>query len=148
MKLCQKLSVILRRTLAYHRQDRYGSCEELLIDLEKAKKRLEYLIAINMYEDTEAKMEYVPNPVDTKAIELPDYLIELTEKIAENVHEVWAQGRISQGWTYGEKRDDNAKTTPCLVPYSELSEEEKEYDRNTAMETIKLIIALGYKIEE
>lgn len=91
---------------------------------------------------------YTPKPVDTSNISLPADLISLTEQIAENVHEVWAQGRIAQGWTYGEKRDDENKKTPCLVPYSELSEIEKEYDRNTAIETIKLIIALGYKIEK
>ena len=91
---------------------------------------------------------YIPKPIDTRGVQLPDDLIALTEKIAENVHEVWAQGRISQGWTYGEKRDDENKTTPCLVPYSELSDSEKEYDRNTAIETIKLIMALGYKIEK
>lgn len=91
---------------------------------------------------------YIPKPIDTSAIILPDDLIALTEKIAENVHEVWAQGRISQGWTYGEQRDDENKKTPCLVPYSELSDSEKEYDRNTAIETLKLIVALGYKIEK
>ena len=77
---------------------------------------------------------------------LPDDLIALTEQIAENVHDIWAQGRIAEGWTYGPTKDESKKTTPCLVPYSELSESEKEYDRNTAMETIKLIVALGYKI--
>ncbi len=91
---------------------------------------------------------YTPNPVDTSNIKLPDELLELTEEIAENVHEIWSVGRISQGWTYGEKRDDVKKKTPCLVPYSELSESEKEYDRNTALETLKLIVALGYKIEK
>lgn len=91
---------------------------------------------------------YTPQPIDTSEIKLDEDLIKLTEKIAENVHEVWAQGRISQGWKYGEKRDDANKTTPCLVPYSELSEAEKEYDRNTAIETIKLIIALGYKVQK
>lgn len=91
---------------------------------------------------------YKPNPLDTSSIVLSDGLIELTEKIAENVHEVWAAGRISQGWTYGEQRNDEKKTTPCLVPYNELTEQEKEYDRKTAMETLKLIIALGYKIEK
>lgn len=75
-------------------------------------------------------------------------MLNLTEKIAENVHEVWAAGRISEGWTYGEKRDDSVKKTPCLVPYSELPENEKDYDRNTAIETVKLIISLGYKIEK
>lgn len=91
---------------------------------------------------------YTPKPVDTSKIELPKELLELTEKIAENVHDIWAVGRISQGWTYGEKRDDDKKTTPCLVPYDMLSETEKEYDRATALETLKLIVALGYKIEK
>ena len=91
---------------------------------------------------------YTPKPIDTSKIELPEELLELTEKIAENVHENWSAGRISQGWVYGEERSDANKTTPCLVPYAELSEEEKEYDRKTAFETLKLIVALGYKIEK
>lgn len=91
---------------------------------------------------------YTPNPIDTSKIVLDEELLELTEKIAENVHEVWAVRRISDGWTYGEVRDDKAKTTPCLVPYSELSDEEKEYDRKTALETLKVITAFGYKIEK
>ena len=91
---------------------------------------------------------YTPQPIDTTNIILSDDLLELTEKIAENVHEVWSKGRISEGWTYGEKRDDNKKETPCLVPYSELPENEKEYDRNTALETIKTILSLGYKIQK
>ena len=91
---------------------------------------------------------YIPKPLDTSAVLLDDGLIELTEKIAENVHEVWAAGRIADGWTYGEKRDDEKKTTPCLVPYADLTETEKAYDRNTALETIKLIIARGYTVEK
>ena len=89
---------------------------------------------------------YQPNPIDTGSVELPKELLELTEKIAENVDENWSAGRIADGWTYGQTRDDAKKTTPCLVPYSELTETEKEYDRNTALETLRLIIALGYKI--
>ncbi len=91
---------------------------------------------------------YKPNPIDTRNVQLPQELLELTEKIAENVHENWSVGRINEGWTYGETRDDVKKTTPCLVPYDELSEGEKEYDRNTAIQTLKLIIALGYRIEK
>lgn len=91
---------------------------------------------------------YKPNPIDTSKIELPQDLLELTEKIAENVHENWSIGRIADGWTYGETRDDDKKTTPCLVPYSELSDSEKEYDRVTALQTLKLIVALGYKISK
>lgn len=89
---------------------------------------------------------YMPKPVDTSGIVLPEELLRLTEKIAENVHEVWAAERLAQGWRYGDKRDDALKTTPCLVPYSELPESEKEYDRNTTLETIKLIVSMGYRI--
>lgn len=90
---------------------------------------------------------YIPKPIDTTGVTLPENLISLTEQIAEQVHDIWAQGRIVEGWTYGEKRDDKLKQTPCLVPYNELSETEKNYDRNTALETLKLILTLGYRIE-
>ena len=91
---------------------------------------------------------YCPNPVNTDDIVLPPELQQLTESIAENVHEVWAAGRIRDGWTYGEERDDRKKTTPCLVPYSELPEQEKDYDRNTAINTLKLVIKMGYRIQK
>ena len=91
---------------------------------------------------------YIPKPIDTTSIHLSNDLLELTEKIAENVHEVWAEGRIKEGWTYGAVRNDAKKETPCLVPYDLLSDSEKEYDRNTALETIKLIIKLGYEIKK
>lgn len=91
---------------------------------------------------------YKPNPIDTSTVELPEELMALTEKIAENVHENWSASRIAEGWTYGEKRDDEKKTTPCLVPYSCLPEQEKEYDRNTALQTLKTIVLLGYKVEK
>lgn len=91
---------------------------------------------------------YIPKPVDTSCVVLPDDILSLTEKIAENVHEVWAQSRIAEGWTYGEQRDDAKKQTPCLVPYAALPEIEKDYDRNTAMQTLRLILALGYRIEK
>ena len=89
---------------------------------------------------------YNPTPIDTTDVILPDELLALTEQIAENVHDVWAVSRIKEGWTYGTMRDSSAKTTPCLVPYDELPEEEKAYDRNTALETLRLITKLGYKI--
>ncbi len=91
---------------------------------------------------------YKPNPMDTSAIQLPPELLALTEQLAENVHENWSAGRIADGWVYGKERDDEKRTTPCLVPYAELTEEERAYDRNTALQTLKLILALGYKIEK
>ena len=90
--------------------------------------------------------EYIPQPIDTSDISIPDDLLELTEKIAKNTHDVWAVGRIKDGWVYGEKRDDANKKTPCLVEYEDLPDSEKEYDRNTSLETIKLILKMGYDI--
>lgn len=91
---------------------------------------------------------YKPQPIETSAIRLPEELNPLVEQMAKNVHEVWAAGRIADGWTYGEKRDDEKKTHPCLVAYEELPESEKEYDRKTSLETLKFIIRAGYKIEK
>jgi hypothetical protein len=93
-----------------------------------------------------AKMEYVPAPVPTEGVEIPAELMELTEVMAKNVHEVWAEARMAEGWTYGLQRNDVLKTHPGLVPYEELPESERAYDRNTAIGTLKLIRALGYDI--
>ena len=91
---------------------------------------------------------YKPEPIDTSNIILSRELSDLTEKIAANVHDVWAAGRIQEGWTFGTVKDSAAKTTPFLVPYEELPETEKEYDRQTALETLKLIVKLGFRIEK
>ncbi len=90
---------------------------------------------------------YDPKPIDTSDVVLPEELLALTERIAENTHDIWAAGRIAEGWTYGDVKDSVKKTTPLLVPYSELPESEKAYDRNTSLETIKLIVKMGYRIE-
>jgi hypothetical protein len=90
---------------------------------------------------------YQPRPVDNSKVELSPDLLALTERLAENAHDHWARRRIAEGWTFGERRDDEAKRHPCLVPYDELPEAEKQYDRDTAMETLRAILALGYRIE-
>ena len=92
------------------------------------------------------KSSYVPQPMDTSDIKLPEGMDMLVELMAKNVHEVWAQNRIKQGWRWGVERSDSLKTHPCLVAYEELPEEEREYDRCTALETLKLITKLGFKI--
>lgn len=91
-------------------------------------------------------MPYTPKPIDTNQIELDDTLTGLTELLAKNAHDNWALERIRQGWTYGRTRDDGKKEHPCLIPYEDLPEEEKVYDRSTAMETLKAICAMGYHI--
>lgn len=94
------------------------------------------------------KTTYTPHPISTDDIELSKDILELSELIAENVHEVWTASRMSEGWTYGKERNDSLKQHPCLIPYNELPEIEKDYDRNTAMQTLKLIQKLGYTIKK
>ena len=94
------------------------------------------------------RQTYTPQPIDTSDIQLPAELEELVEEMSKNVHDVWSETRISQGWTYGPQRDDTLKTHPCLIPYEELPDSEKEYDRNTSIVTLKLILKLGFKIRK
>lgn len=92
------------------------------------------------------KHTYTPAPIDTGSVELPAELTALTEKLAENTHDIWAAGRLRDGWQYGPERNDTKKTNPTLVPYDQLPESEKQYDRNTALETLKVILKLGFQI--
>jgi len=92
--------------------------------------------------------DYYPHPIDTDCIVLPEEIQELTEKLAENTHDVWARQRLQEGWTHGPQRDDAGKKHPCLVPYTQLPEAEKQYDRATVVQTVKVILALGYRIEK
>ena len=91
-------------------------------------------------------LDYNPRPIDLEDVELSTDLIELREAIAENAHQVWADQRQEEGWTYGPQRDDEKKETPDMVPYSMLPYSEKEYDRRMAFDTIKLMKKLGYSI--
>lgn len=90
---------------------------------------------------------YNPIPIDISSIQLPQALLQQLEVIAKNVHEEWARKRIDEGWQYGPQRDDIMKLHPSLIPYEELSEVEKEYDRQTALSTLKMVISLGFYIE-
>jgi hypothetical protein len=93
-------------------------------------------------------MSYPPRPINTDATELSPDLLALTERLAEHAHDLWAQQRLADGWTHGPRRDDAARQHPCLVPYADLPESEKQYDRQAALGTLKAILALGYSIEK
>ena len=125
-------------------------------ELDEKTKHYDWLVVKNSISDLKIqnanpqetiKDKYIPNPISTNDVTLSSEILELSEKIAENVHEVWAQSRIAEGWTYGPQRDDTKKEHPCLVPYNELPEIEKEYDRHTSQETLKVIMKLGFKIK-
>lgn len=92
-------------------------------------------------------MPYQPQPVDTSGVVLPPGITALTERLARNAHEVWARQRMAGGWRWGAARDDVRREHPSLIPYDHLSESERDIDRQVALETIKTILALGYRIE-
>jgi hypothetical protein len=89
---------------------------------------------------------YRPSPIPTSGVTLPSELDALLERLAEHVHDLWALGRMAENWTWGEQRSDEARTHPDLVPYPELGEGEKAFDRTTARETLLAVLALGYRI--
>jgi hypothetical protein len=89
---------------------------------------------------------YSPAPVDTSGVVITREIADLTEFLARNTHENWAHQRLSDGWRWGPARDDGRREHPCLVAYDDLPEEEREYDRRTALETVRVILALGYRI--
>ena len=91
--------------------------------------------------------DYHPQPIDTVGLVLSDALQDLTERLAENNHDTWAITRLDAGWCWGPRRDDERKEHQDLVPYAELSEEEKNVDRATVTATLKAVLALGYRIE-
>ncbi|KAM6128234.1 ryanodine receptor 2 [Pterocles gutturalis] len=86
---------------------------------------------------------FTPVPVDTTQIVLPPHLERIREKLAENIHELWVMNKIELGWQYGPVRDDNKRQHPCLVEFSKLPEQERNYNLQMSLETLKTLLALG-----
>ena len=114
----------------------------LKLFLEAWRQSNNYLVVIN----TTDKFIYEPSPIGLDDVELSEDLSELQEAIAENAHEIWAKNRRDQGWSYGPERNDQKKETPDMIPYCNLPESEKLYDREMAMQTLKLVKKLGFDI--
>lgn len=106
------------------------------------EKSNNYLVVAN----TTDKFVYEPYPINLDDVTLSDDLTDLREAIAENAHEIWAKARADEGWTYGPERNDSKKENPDMVAYCNLPEGEKLYDREMAMQTLKLVQKLGFDI--
>lgn len=130
----------------------WWACRELIVERTKIFLRdLSREIgkaAENIVGDRDGRDAQDNGGENTDCNELPEELLELVEQMAERVHDVWMEERIHQGWSYGEKRDDVNKKHPCLIPYEELPEEEKIYDRNTSIETLMFVLNKGFKISK
>jgi hypothetical protein len=78
--------------------------------------------------------------------DIPKELQSVIESLAERAHEHWTAQRIRDGWTWGPERDDQARTHPCLVPYADLRESDREYDRRVVIGALKALLELGFRI--
>lgn len=90
--------------------------------------------------------DYQPKPLPIDHVAFDDGLLELVELLAEHAHDIWASQRINDGWSFGPARCDASRHHPCLVPYAQLPEIEKAYDRNAVLGTIRAVLALGFVI--
>jgi serine/threonine protein kinase len=120
--------------------------ERICLKALRREKTERYTTALDMCEELKAVVTYQPQPIDSAHVALPDRLNELIELLAQHNHDIWAQQRIAEGWQVGDVRDEQHKTHPDLVPYDQLTESEKDYDRQAVITTLQAIVALGYEI--
>uniref|UniRef100_A0A8C8D3B2 Ryanodine receptor 3 n=1 Tax=Oncorhynchus tshawytscha TaxID=74940 RepID=A0A8C8D3B2_ONCTS len=129
----------------------YAPCYEALLPKEKMKVEpvKEYKRDMEGVRDllgtTQfiSQASFIPTPVETSQIVMLPYLEKVRDRLAENIHELWAMNKIELGWSYGKIRDDNKRQHPCLVDFPRLPETEKNYNLQMSTETLKTLLALG-----
>src|SRR5690348_12682166 len=89
---------------------------------------------------------YTPAPFDISDVELDGSTAALVERLAANIHDVWARERMDEGWTFGPARDDVARFHPSLVPFDALPEAEKDIDRAVVRNALLPLLKLGFTI--
>ncbi|TSO67486.1 Ryanodine receptor 3 [Bagarius yarrelli] len=129
----------------------YAPCHEALLPKERVRVEpvKEYKRDVNGVRDLLgtaqflSQASFIPTPVDTSQIVMPPHLEKVRDRLAENIHELWAINKIELGWSYGKIRDDNKRHHPCLVDFSKLPETERNYNLQMSTETLKTLLALG-----
>ena len=61
----------------------------------------------------------------------------ISERLAENSHDVWAIGKLKQ-------LESTGGTHPDLIPYDLMTDQQKEYDRKASTDTLKFLTLCGY----
>jgi len=92
-------------------------------------------------------MAYEPKSLDLTNVQISADLVNLVEQLAEITHDNWVRQRLADGWRQGQRRNDLQKEHPGIVPYDDLPESEKEYDRKISLGVVQAMIALGYRVE-
>lgn len=96
-------------------------------------------------EDVLRRFGYVMHPTKRKVkpIRFDDAEVEL---MAEMEHGRWIVERLRSGWKYGSKRDAINKISPFLVPWKDLPDKVKDYDRNAVRNWPALFSQAGLEI--
>lgn len=109
---------------------------------------IEYLYDFITENKSTNNEKHTQNSMTQSIKDLSPEIKKMIEPMAQNVHNCWMAGRIAEGWQYGPNRDDEKKEHPGIVSYEKLSEEEKEYDRQTVKATLSYLIENGYEIRK
>ena len=88
-------------------------------------------------------LEKVDNPV---VFEFTESDLDKIEQMAEMEHGRWNVERLRDGWRCGKPKDENLKRHPCIVPWSELPEDIKPFDRNAVKLFPAILVKAGYEI--
>jgi hypothetical protein len=72
---------------------------------------------------------------------------DLVEALAREAHGAWMETRLREGWRHGPVQDGGSKTTPLLVEYEELNEQQKEVDRKIVRTTLAGAGRHGWRVE-
>jgi hypothetical protein len=75
-----------------------------------------------------------------------EFTPEEIEKMSEMEHDRWVDERLRDGWKLGPVKDTEKKTSPYLVPWNQLLEEVKGYDRNAVREIPSVLNRAGFQI--
>lgn len=87
-------------------------------------------------------------PWDCEPEEIRASVIEGVRRIRRGLtprenHEEWRKLKVEQGWTWGPEKDPERRTHPCLVPYSDLTPEQRDKDQLFLMIVTALTVNTG-----
>jgi hypothetical protein len=88
-------------------------------------------------QEEETSGPWQPTPLNLDGVRLSQDVLAISERLAENSHDVWAIGKFKQF-------EGTSNTHPDLIPYDSMTDAQKEYDRKASTDTLKFLTLCGY----
>jgi hypothetical protein len=63
------------------------------------------------------------------AIKGVEFRLNNPDALSSAQHDAWSKDKIDSGWVFGEVKDSEKKTHPCLIPFEELPEFQQKKDK-------------------